>query len=141
MKLRITNSQYHLWYLCQISLQIMLLPIQTFTCRTNEENIIQKQLRKTSCYNLKYKYEQELKRKRNISVLISRTWNTRWKSAELIMRASQKGVTEYEQTNNCDKNVVESRTKMLKLKLNLRLINNTSSLAALNKDYLLTVKL
>ena len=29
MKLRITISKYHLWYLCQISLQIMLLPIQT----------------------------------------------------------------------------------------------------------------
>ena len=28
MKLRITISKYHLWYLCQISLQIMLLPIQ-----------------------------------------------------------------------------------------------------------------
>ena len=27
MKLRITISKYHLWYLCQISLQIMLLPI------------------------------------------------------------------------------------------------------------------
>ena len=28
MKLRITISKYHPWYLCQISLQIMLLPIQ-----------------------------------------------------------------------------------------------------------------
>ena len=28
MKLRITISKYHSWYLCQISLQIMLLPIQ-----------------------------------------------------------------------------------------------------------------
>ena len=28
MKLRITILKYHLWYLCQISLQIMLLPIQ-----------------------------------------------------------------------------------------------------------------
>ena len=27
MKLRITISKYHSWYLCQISLQIMLLPI------------------------------------------------------------------------------------------------------------------
>ena len=27
MKLRITISKYHWWYLCQISLQIMLLPI------------------------------------------------------------------------------------------------------------------
>ena len=26
-KLRITILKYHLWYLCQISLQIMLLPI------------------------------------------------------------------------------------------------------------------
>ena len=29
MKLRITILKYHLWYLCQISLQIMLLPIRT----------------------------------------------------------------------------------------------------------------
>ena len=29
MKLRTTISKYHSWYLCQISLQIMLLPIQT----------------------------------------------------------------------------------------------------------------
>ena len=29
LKLRITISKYHSWYLCQISLQIMLLPIQT----------------------------------------------------------------------------------------------------------------
>ena len=29
MKLRITILKYHSWYLCQISLQIMLLPIQT----------------------------------------------------------------------------------------------------------------
>ena len=28
MKLRITILKYHWWYLCQISLQIMLLPIQ-----------------------------------------------------------------------------------------------------------------
>ena len=28
MKLRITILKYHSWYLCQISLQIMLLPIQ-----------------------------------------------------------------------------------------------------------------
>ena len=28
VKLRITILKYHLWYLCQISLQIMLLPIQ-----------------------------------------------------------------------------------------------------------------
>ena len=28
MKLRITISKYHSWYLCQISLQIMLLPIR-----------------------------------------------------------------------------------------------------------------
>ena len=28
MNLRITISKYHSWYLCQISLQIMLLPIQ-----------------------------------------------------------------------------------------------------------------
>ena len=28
MQLRITILKYHLWYLCQISLQIMLLPIQ-----------------------------------------------------------------------------------------------------------------
>ena len=28
VKLRITISKYHEWYLCQISLQIMLLPIQ-----------------------------------------------------------------------------------------------------------------
>ena len=28
MKLRITISKYHLWYLCEMSLQIMLLPIQ-----------------------------------------------------------------------------------------------------------------
>ena len=28
MKLRITISKYHSWYLCQISLQTMLLPIQ-----------------------------------------------------------------------------------------------------------------
>ena len=27
VKLRITISKYHSWYLCQISLQIMLLPI------------------------------------------------------------------------------------------------------------------
>ena len=27
VKLRITISKYHLWYLCQISLQIMLLPV------------------------------------------------------------------------------------------------------------------
>ena len=27
MKLRVTNSKYHSWYLCQISQQIMLLPI------------------------------------------------------------------------------------------------------------------
>ena len=27
MKLRIAISKYHWWYLCQISLQIMLLPI------------------------------------------------------------------------------------------------------------------
>ena len=41
MKLRITISKYHLWYLCQISLQIMLLFVYTtthkrfviFTCR------------------------------------------------------------------------------------------------------------
>jgi len=34
VKLRITISKYHSWYLCQISLQIMLLPIQTWeiTC-------------------------------------------------------------------------------------------------------------
>ena len=30
VKLRITISKYHSWYLCQISLQIMLLPIQTY---------------------------------------------------------------------------------------------------------------
>ena len=30
MKLRRTISKYHSWYLCQISLQIMLLPIQIF---------------------------------------------------------------------------------------------------------------
>ena len=29
VKLRITISKYHSWYLCQISLQIMLLPILT----------------------------------------------------------------------------------------------------------------
>ena len=29
VKLRITISKYHLWYLCQILLQIMLLPIPT----------------------------------------------------------------------------------------------------------------
>ena len=28
MKLRITISKYHSWYLCQVSLQLMLLPIQ-----------------------------------------------------------------------------------------------------------------
>ena len=28
MKLRITISKYHSWYLCQISLQIMVLPIE-----------------------------------------------------------------------------------------------------------------
>ena len=32
MKLRITISKYHLSYLCQISLQIMLLPILTGRC-------------------------------------------------------------------------------------------------------------
>ena len=31
MKLRITILKYHSWYLCQISLQIMLLPIQIQT--------------------------------------------------------------------------------------------------------------
>ena len=36
-------------------------------------------------------------------------------------RASQKGVTEYYQTNNCDKNVDEGITKMLKFKLTLKL--------------------
>ena len=30
MKLRITISKYHSWYLCQISLQIILLPILTW---------------------------------------------------------------------------------------------------------------
>ena len=37
MKLHITISKYHLWYLCQISLQIMLLPIQMyfFVCNSN----------------------------------------------------------------------------------------------------------
>ena len=31
MKLHITVSKYHSWYLCQISLQIMLLPIHIFS--------------------------------------------------------------------------------------------------------------
>ena len=31
MKLRVTILKYHSWYLCQISLQIMLLPIQILT--------------------------------------------------------------------------------------------------------------
>ena len=31
VKLRITILKYHSWYLCQISLQIMLLPIQILT--------------------------------------------------------------------------------------------------------------
>ena len=34
MKLRITILKYHSWYLCQISLQIMLLPIQ-ISCSCN----------------------------------------------------------------------------------------------------------
>ena len=33
MKLRITILKYHSWYLCQISLQIMLLPILILTAR------------------------------------------------------------------------------------------------------------
>ena len=33
VKLRIAISKYHSWYLCQISLQIMLLPIQYFSAQ------------------------------------------------------------------------------------------------------------
>ena len=33
MKLRKTILKYHSWYLCQISLQIMLLPIQSLTVK------------------------------------------------------------------------------------------------------------
>ena len=32
-QLRITISKYHSWYLCQISLQIMLLPILIVQCQ------------------------------------------------------------------------------------------------------------
>ena len=39
MKLRITISKYHSWYFCQISLQIMLLPIQTQT-QTNNQGLL-----------------------------------------------------------------------------------------------------
>ena len=39
VKLRITISKYHSWYLCQISLQIMLLPIQiSITIETDISN-------------------------------------------------------------------------------------------------------
>ena len=37
MKFRITISKYHSWYLCQISLQIMLLPIQISELRLKME--------------------------------------------------------------------------------------------------------
>ena len=40
MKLRITISKYHSWYLCQISLQIMLLPIQIRLLRNERRNSI-----------------------------------------------------------------------------------------------------
>ena len=41
MKLRITISKYHSWYLCQISLQIMLLLIQSCTTAICLKNCIQ----------------------------------------------------------------------------------------------------
>ena len=37
MKLRITISKYHSWHLCQISLQIMLLPILIFSSPQDRE--------------------------------------------------------------------------------------------------------
>ena len=35
------NFENHLWYLCQISLQIMLLPIQTLNIAENSGNILE----------------------------------------------------------------------------------------------------
>ena len=40
MILRITISKYHSWYLCQISLQIMLLPILTHRLQTNKVSTV-----------------------------------------------------------------------------------------------------
>ena len=41
VKLRIAISKYHSWYLCKISLQIMLLPIQIYSSfPTSRENLI-----------------------------------------------------------------------------------------------------
>ena len=40
VKLRITISKYHSWYLCQISLQIMLLPILTHRLQTNKVSTV-----------------------------------------------------------------------------------------------------
>ena len=41
VKLPTTILKYHLWYLCQISLQIMPLPIQTLNIPENSGNILE----------------------------------------------------------------------------------------------------
>ena len=48
MKLRITILKYHSWYLCQISLQIMLLPIPIFCSDTTRFWLDKYPLRHTS---------------------------------------------------------------------------------------------
>ena len=40
VKLRTTISKYHSWYLCQISLQIMLLPIQIEKIRNSKRAVV-----------------------------------------------------------------------------------------------------
>ena len=61
MKLRITILKYHSWYLCQISLQIMLLPVLIFLVfeipgELSRENLISSHV-KITCYLHMWKYD------------------------------------------------------------------------------------
>ena len=56
VKVGITISKYHSWYLCQISLQIMLLPIQIYTICKRKDLVLPKLHNNTIIQ--KHRYEQ-----------------------------------------------------------------------------------
>ena len=79
MKLRITISKYHSWYLCPISLQIMLLPIQIKHCLVLSCLVYQ-----SGCIGTvrgtKYKKKKKYWRPYDPTTYICRRpWNRRWK--------------------------------------------------------------
>ena len=69
MKLRITILKYHSWYLCQISLQIMLLPI-----RIDDKIIHQQKCKKEQCMlisgllNTRIEFKEINVRRRNMNM-------------------------------------------------------------------------